>query len=63
MERQERSCRNCLNVSKLKNGTWVCEEYGFFHLGVPADCTPPNDEACERWTDDPKKANSWEKYI
>ena len=62
----EKSCSNCVNVYKYMSGgeeTWACEEYGFYHLGVPANVTPPYDEACELWTDDPKRKNTWEKYV
>ena len=61
-----KSCDNCVNVYKfMSNGkeTWACEEYGFYHLGVPANVTPPYDEACEHWTDDPKRKNTWEKHV
>ena len=61
-----KSCENCANVDKfLSNGEeiWCCEEYGFFHGGVPVNCAPPHDEACEHWTDDPKQANTWERYV
>ena len=63
----KKSCGNCVNVDKVKTEGrpefWACDEYGFYHLGQPADCTPPNDEACELWTNDPKQANSWLKHI
>ena len=62
----KKSCGNCVNCYKyMSNGkeTWACEEYGFYFLGVPADVTPPHDEACDLWTDDIKKKNTWEKYV
>ena len=58
----EKTCGNCANCEK--NGDkWSCDEYGFYHGGVPVWCNPPHDEACELWTDDPKKANTWERYV
>lgn len=60
----DKSCGNCANCIKLKDGTWVCEEYGFYHGGIaPVRCEPPYGEACDLWTDDPKQANSWEKRV
>jgi len=63
---KDKSCGNCVNVSKFMHDgkeTWCCEEYGFFFLGVPANVTPPHDEACNLWTDDPKKKNIWERFV
>lgn len=63
---ENKSCGNCANCFKdEKDGkpNWSCEEYGFFYVGMPVSCSPPNDEACKLWTDDPKKANSWVKYV
>ena len=54
----DKACGNCANND---NGT--CEEYGYYHCGVPVCCDPPYDEACELWTDDPKKANTWRRYV
>lgn len=60
----KKSCGNCVNCEKDKPDLWVCEEYGFYFNGTaPVGCTPPNDEACELWTDDPAKKNTWEKYV
>ena len=64
---KDRRCDNCANVSIIKHadGTefWACEEYGFYNLGVPANVTPPNNDACGWWTDDPAKANTWMKKV
>lgn len=62
----EKSCSNCANVSKYTyqgKESMACEEYGFYHLGWPANCDPPYDDACELWTDDPEKANTWERMV
>ena len=60
----KKSCGNCVNCEKTESIGWVCEEYGFFHNGcAPVNCSPPYDEACELWTDDPKKKNNWEKFV
>lgn len=52
-----KSCENCVNCDKVKlegkDEFWACDEYGIVYLGVPANCAPPNDCACEFWTDDP----------
>lgn len=58
----EKSCDNCANCEK-HGDEWSCDEYGFYYVGMPVNCSPPNDQACELWTDDPKKANTWEKYV
>lgn len=57
----DKSCGNCANCDKVRDDDWVCEEYGFYHAGVPVHCEPPYDEACDFWTDDPRKANTWMK--
>lgn len=58
---EKKTCGNCVNVDKIqpKNGKefWACDTYGILHFGCPANCTPPNDEACEHWTDDPRERN------
>ena len=66
IETEEKSCGNCINCYKYEvdgKETWACEEYGFFYLGVPANVTPPNDKACELWTNDTEKKNIWEKFV
>ena len=56
---KDKSCDNCVN-----NYHGTCEEYGFFKgMGVPVHCEPPYNEACDLWTDDPKKANKWRKWV
>lgn len=61
----EKSCHNCVNESWItkEDGSLdgCCEEYVFYKLGFPANITPPYDDACELWTDDPDKKNTWEK--
>lgn len=60
---KEKSCGNCLNCFK-GDKFWSCEEYGFYHNGTaPVKCSPPDDDACDLWTDDPKKANSWMEFV
>lgn len=66
-----KSCGNCVNCEKVKpkNGKefWACEEYGIVNYGVPANVTPPSDDACEFWTDDPsmkwKRVHEISKYL
>lgn len=63
LKKEQRRCGNCANVHKGEK-FWSCEEFGFWLVGcAPVDCTPPNDKACRFWTDDPKKANSWMRYV
>ena len=57
-----KNCGNCVNVIKSKN-SWCCEKYGFYHGGMPVSCNPPYDDACELWTDDTAKKNTWEKLV
>jgi hypothetical protein len=62
----EKSCGNCVNCDKINKGKlgWICEEYGFYYNGfAPVNVTPPHDEACRFWTDDPKKKNTWVRYV
>ena len=63
----KKSCGNCVNCEKVKpEGKpefWACDTYGFYFTGVPVDCTPPNNDPCKFWTDNPKKKNEFEKYI
>lgn len=62
-----KTCGNCVNCFKYKTkdgeDSWACDEYGIVHYGIPADCTPPNDEPCEFWTNDPKQKNKNYKAI
>lgn len=65
-EKIKKSCGNCANCYKFSHEgkeSWSCDEYGFYYLGFPTDVTPPNDKACKLWTDDKKKANTWEKCV
>lgn len=54
-----KTCGNCVNRERFRrpDGSefWVCEEYGIVYLGVPANVTPPADDACKFWTNDPKR--------
>lgn len=60
---EKKSCANCVNCDKLDT-FWACEEYGFYHNGhTPVRCDPPYDEACELWTDDPSRRNTWERMV
>ena len=59
----DKSCGNCVNCDKVSPDLWACEEYGFYFGGIPVNCAPPYDEACELWTDDPKKKNTWERLV
>jgi hypothetical protein len=56
---KEKSCGNCVNCGKYTaNGKeqWYCDNY-FGCEGMPYTVSPPRDEACRNWTDDPKKKN------
>lgn len=57
----DKLCDNCVNRDIVKpEGKpefWACEEYGIMTYGVPADCTPPHNLACDFWTDDLKERN------
>lgn len=46
-----KSCGNCVNWEKFGE-SWICENvYG--SEGWPCDCTPPNDAACQNWSNNP----------
>ena len=63
----EKSCSNCVNclksVSDDGQEEWVCEEYGFYYVGHPVRCNPPNDNPCTFWTKNPRKKNTWLRYV
>ena len=60
----KRTCGNCANCNKVHDKLWCCEEYGsYYNWHVPVHCEPPYDEACEFWTDDPAKANTWMEHV
>ena len=63
----EKSCSNCVNclksISDDGKESWVCEEYGFYYVGRPVNCNPPNDYPCQFWTKNPRKKNTWLKYV
>lgn len=51
----EKTCGNCVNCEKYMAGgkeKWACENYDR-GVGYPFDVTPPMDEACSNWSDDP----------
>ena len=51
----KKSCGNCINCEKIeKNGLgWTCENYDR-GVGMPFDVTPPHDDACGNWSDNPE---------
>lgn len=63
----EKSCGNCVNCLRYTsddgNEEWVCEEYGFYYVGHPVRCNPPNDNPCTFWTKNPRKKNTWLRYV
>lgn len=54
-----KSCGNCARVHKYTSdglygdAVWACDE-SFGAVGMPVHCTPPYDEACPNWTDNPE---------
>jgi len=58
-----KSCGTCANCIKMHDNDWACEEYGFYYVGLPVHCEPPNDDPCDYWTDDPNKANTWMRHV
>lgn len=57
-ESTKKSCGNCANCEKIHVGKpdefWCCDVYGFYHFGVPANCSPPYDEPCEHYSETEK---------
>lgn len=55
---EEKTCANCINCGKFtdKKGKviWSCECFDK-SVGMPVDVSPPYNEACSNWTDDPKE--------
>ena len=47
----KKSCGTCVNCEK-DGKSWTCENV-FGSEGWPCDCSPPNDEACANWSDNP----------
>lgn len=52
MVEKEKSCGNCVNCFK-GSSFWFCENCAS-SVGMPVKCSPPCDEACKNWSDDPK---------
>lgn len=52
---KKKTCSNCINCEKYgdKKERWTCENVAGSE-GWPCDCTPPYDDACKNWSDDPK---------
>lgn len=57
-----KTCGNCVNCYK-DGQSWSCEEYGYYYAGCPVDCSPPADDPCPLWTDDPERKNTWMRYV
>ena len=56
----DKSCGNCIQCEKYTSHGkehWSCENYDR-GVGMPFNVTPPNDEACSNWTDDPKEKDA-----
>lgn len=52
-----KTCGNCVNLEKYTvddREKWGCENF-FGCEGMLYNVEPPADEACENWTDNPKK--------
>ena len=47
----KKSCGNCVNCEKYGK-SWACENVAGSE-GWPFDCTPPHDDACTNWSDNP----------
>ena len=63
-DKKQKSCGNCVNCDKKSSLGWICEEYGFYFNGAsPVKCSPPNDEACKLWTDNPTMKNTWQSFV
>lgn len=64
---EDKSCGNCVNCIRYTTTDgqeeWICEEYGFYYVGQPVHCKPPNDEHCTLWTNNPRKKNTWHRYV
>lgn len=52
----DKSCRTCVNVMRW-GGAWSCENCSGL-VGMPVDVTPPNDEACANWSNNPADQNA-----
>lgn len=49
----ERLCDNCVNCIKGSD-FWSCENYEN-SVGMPFKVSPPYNEACSNWSDDPEE--------
>ena len=49
--KEKRTCGNCVQCVK-HDAFWSCEN-SFESVGMPVKCSPPYDEACPNWTDNP----------
>ena len=47
----DKSCGNCIHCFK-GNDFWSCED-SYEACGMPVKCSPPYDEACRNWSDNP----------
>ena len=56
----KKSCGNCVNCEKYGN-SWACENVAGSE-GWPCDCTPPHDEACKNWSDNPADKDDTSAY-
>lgn len=48
----KKSCGNCVNCLKGSE-FWSCENYSH-SVGMPVKVSPPYDEPCSNWSDNPK---------
>ena len=60
----KKSCGNCVNCEKYgdNNDRWACENYDK-GVGMPFDVSPPNDEACSNWSDNPEDKGKPEEAL
>ena len=51
---KKKSCGNCVNCEKFGDNKerWTCENVAGSE-GWPCDCSPPHDDACKNWSDNP----------
>ena len=51
---KKKSCGNCVNCEKYgaNKEQWACENVAGSE-GWPCDCSPPHDEPCANWSDNP----------
>ena len=51
-QQKTKTCGNCVNCEKYGE-SWSCENYDR-GVGWPHVVSPPHDEACSNWSDDPR---------